>query len=662
MPVAAINAEVRIEEDPFTVERAYPHIARLGCGQHPDALRAYEIQRARAEAHGQVWSDRHASAIRELHQSYILTALGLTQGRMAWPLAVGTGKTESVVAFVVAQHQRALRGLPPLTLLVCMERVSQLSDLYRAIRDAGVPESFIALYHRKSEAEVETEKLCAPVALDTVSGYPVLLATHSLMLRGESNIAALNCYRGGERRLVVWDESLIKSQGHFLDLTQVDAAVSALGGYVGGFAAGPVDPDARDAYGFIRERLAALLDVFQRQLAGAPVEPVEFPTLSVEDETRFLAGIGAALLRCPRGDLGRSAHATLSDFLDHVQRPLRVVPFVEAGRKVGVIHYSTLIPPSLRRLIVLDASHNIRLLTREHDADLHVTGVDCSVKSFDAVTVRHLRIGAGREALGKSLPRRDSALMREIVEEVKSWPADEAGVVFTFKQGERDARFGKPSHADHIREALSRGGIDPDEKLTDGRSRLVFLTWGQHLGVNGYAYCTRVLMVGVLRRHRLDLSAAIVGQRDDLRAHQAADPAEVKRVELSEVFHHIVQAAGRGSCRTTVEGRALPMKVALICSDDIPAGWWQAAMPGVVVQPWTAIHARPQRLSDDRGEAIRLALSRLPAHQQSVATRTLKKLVGLDGLSSDAYRHTLRSVRIPGWSQQARSFVRNPFV
>lgn len=656
-----LSAQDRIERRLDMVDRAYPRSVRLGCGRHPDALRAHAIQQDRARSHGQVWSQAHAAAIQALHESYVLTALGLTHGRVAWPLAVGTGKTESVVAFAVAQYERSLRGHPPLTVLVCMERVAQLSDLYRAIREAGVPESFVALYHRKSEAEVETDKLVAPVPLASVSGYPVLLATHSLMLRGEANVAALNRYQGGERGLVIWDESLLKSRGHFLDLTQVDAAASALGGYVGGFAAGPVDTDARDAYGFVRERLAALLEVFQRQLAGDPVLPVGFPALSIEDETRFLAGIGGALLRGGRSELGRSAHAALSDFLDHVQRPLRVVPFVEAGRKVGVIHYSTLVPPSLRRLIVLDASHTIRLLTSEHDADLHVTDVNCAVKSFDAVSVRHLRVGAGREALGKSLPRRESALVKEIVHEVKTWPESEAGVIFTFKSSDRDSRRQQPSHADHLGEALIAAGVDVHARLPCGRPRFVWLTWGQHLGVSHYAYCTRVLMVGVLRRHRLDLSAAIAGQRDDLTAQQCADPGEVERVELSEVFHNIVQAAGRGSCRTTVDGRALPMQIALICSDEIPAAWWDAAMPGVVVQPWHAVHAKPQRLSDDRGEALRLALSTLPVHQQGIATRTLKKLAGLDGLSSHAYRHTLKSLAVPGWQQQARSFVRCPF-
>lgn len=657
-----VKGEVRKEDIPLTVVRPYPHPVRLGCGPHPDALRAFEVQRDRAAGHDQVWSERHAAAIRELHQAYVLTGLGLTLGRTAWPLAVGTGKTESVVAFAVAQYERSLRGLPPLTMLVCMERVAQLSDLYRAIVAAGVPSSFVAIYHRKSEAEVEADGLVRAVNMEQGASYPVLLATHAMMLRATSNIADLNRYGDGERNLVVWDESLIKSQGHFLDLTQVDAAASALGGCVGGFAAGPVDADATDAHTFIRDRLSVLLEVFQRQLSGAPVVPVEFPPVPPEDETRFLAGIGTALLRGGRGDLGRSAHATLSDFLDHVQRPLRVVPFIEAGRKVGVIHYSTLVPPSLRRLVVLDASHNVRLLTSRHDADLHETAVDCAVKAFDAVTVRHLRIGAGREALAKSLPRRDSALVREIVAEVASWGSHEAGVVFTFKQSDRDARRGKPSHTTFLRDALTRAGIDVDARCPDGRPRLAFQTWGQHLGVNHFAHCSRVLMVGVLRRHRLDLSAAIVGQRDDLTAAQASDPDEVQRVELSEVFHNVVQAAGRGSCRTTRDGHALPMQVALICSDEFPAEWWQAAMPGVRVEPWRAVHAKPQRLSDDRAEALRIALDRLPRPQQSIATRTLKKLAGLEGLTSSAFKYTLKSFKANGWSQQDRSFVRNPFA
>jgi hypothetical protein len=104
------------------------------------------------------------------------------------------------------------------------------------------------------------------------------------------------------------------------------------------------------------------------------------------------------------------------------------------------------------------------------------------------------------------------------------------------------------------------------------------------------------------------------------------------------------------------------MQVALICSDEIPSEWWQAAMPGVVVKSWRAVYAKPQRLSNDRGEAIRLALEKLSPRQDAIATRTLKKLAGLDGLSSSAFKYALKSVSVPAWQPQGRSFIRNPFV
>lgn len=633
-------------------------------GLHPDALRAFEIQRERAERFGQVWSARHANALRELQQAYVLTGLGMTAGRTAWPLAVGAGKTESLVAFTIAQYERAQRGHPPLTLLVCMERVEQLSDLYREIVAAGVSPEFVAVHHRKSAKEIADGRLVEPVGLAEAARFPVLLATHAFMLRGESNIAALNRYGDGERSLCVWDESLLKSQGHYLDLTLVDASCRALGSFVGAFNLGTPNVDARDAHAFISARLDLLREVFYRQLAGAPIETIVPPELSVEDETRFRAGIEAALRRRQGGrrDLGGPTQEALLYFLDHVQRPLRVLPFVEQGQRIGVVHYSTLIPESLRRLIVLDASHNIRLLTSKHDADLAVTPVDCAVKSFEDVTVRHLRIGAGKDALERALPRRSSPLVREIVEEIKSWEADEAGVVVTFKQDEYHARRGKPSHVDNLRAAFRAAGIDPDATLADGRRRFVFITWGQHRGVSEFAYCSRVLMVGVSRRTRLDLSAAIVGQRGDLTTPVAADPAEVKQVELSELFHNVVQAIGRGACRVTRNGKALPMRAALICVDEFPAEWWELAMPGVTVQPWKAKHATRARLAADRHEAIRLALASLPPQQDAISTAALRSLARLDGLSRAAYSKALLSAKVDGWRHEGRSFVRtSPF-
>src|SRR5687767_4855627 len=69
--------------------RAIPFQFAFGA-YHPDALAAFELHRRRAESMGQLWSDAHAHAFRELHNAYVLTAAGLHLGRTAWPLSVGT--------------------------------------------------------------------------------------------------------------------------------------------------------------------------------------------------------------------------------------------------------------------------------------------------------------------------------------------------------------------------------------------------------------------------------------------------------------------------------------------------------------------------------------------------------------------------------------------
>src|SRR5687767_16022972 len=70
----------------FATNPAIPFRPGYGA-HHPDALKAFEVHRQRAEAMGQVWSTDHANAFRELHNAYVLTALGIHRGRAAWPLA-----------------------------------------------------------------------------------------------------------------------------------------------------------------------------------------------------------------------------------------------------------------------------------------------------------------------------------------------------------------------------------------------------------------------------------------------------------------------------------------------------------------------------------------------------------------------------------------------
>jgi hypothetical protein len=49
-----------------------------------------------------------------------------------------------------------------------------------------------------------------------------------MMLKGEDSITAVNTYKGQQRGLVVWDESLIKSQGRHFDLAHIEGALGGM--------------------------------------------------------------------------------------------------------------------------------------------------------------------------------------------------------------------------------------------------------------------------------------------------------------------------------------------------------------------------------------------------------------------------------------------------
>jgi hypothetical protein len=241
---------------------------RAGYGDyHPDALRAFEIHRQRAEAMGQVWSVDHANAFRELHNAYVLTAKGIHRGRAAWPLAVGTGKTQSLVAFACVQAQRARIGREPLSLLICIERVDQGRDLYMEMINAGVPAEMLGVYHRKTPREVADEGLIPSVSEADACAVPFLIATHAMMLKGEDFIAKVNTYKGRERSLVVWDESLIKSQGRHFDLARVEGAAGVLRSAVIDTQSDAFK-DARDAAAYIESCTSRLREEFTKGLAG----------------------------------------------------------------------------------------------------------------------------------------------------------------------------------------------------------------------------------------------------------------------------------------------------------------------------------------------------------------------------------------------------------
>jgi hypothetical protein len=202
------------------------------------------------------------------------------------------------------------------------------------------------------------------------------------------------------------------------------------------------------------------------------------------------------------------------------QGNLRVIPVNQGGG--AFVSYDITIPRSLRNIIVLDASYPIRELERLDTTIRHAPDFDGAVKRYDEVDINLLRHACGRASMERTFSE-DTAeargVSREICDVIVGISPDEGVIIFTFKADELQRSV-------NMREVLERdlkaAGIDtramlkPVSDAEQLKPRFRFLTWGQETAINDHKDCTNVIFAGVIHRSEPDLSAAIVGQQDDL--------------------------------------------------------------------------------------------------------------------------------------------------
>src|SRR5262249_9560396 len=122
--------------------------------------------------------------------------------------------------------------------------------------------------------------------------------------------------------------------------------------------------------------------------------------------------------------------------------PIRVVPTANGG----VVSYTVSVPPELRNIIILDASHPVRRLIQLdksiHDAEKELPevrniGVPLSgLKRFDRLIVHQMFAGGGRSTMAEDFAKpyaSDRKTTREIIEIVRQVPGDEAVLIFVYK-------------------------------------------------------------------------------------------------------------------------------------------------------------------------------------------------------------------------------------
>lgn len=579
--------------------------------------------------HGNAPGVVQRNALRDLLIGLSHQALSGGKARVAYPLDTGLGKSTALKAWIQALWGHpALRGTP---IAVLCQKVEALCGIKRQLIERGVAEADVGLMHSLGAA--------APLPADAdAASRPILLATHA-RTSVASGMDALK-FQGQPRRLHIWDESLIANRGFSYPIVEAQSLLHGLKPYLAGDVG--VMEALRSISRMLTEDAQALQSgrVPQRRLFAVEAAAVD---------------LALRKARPQRGWMQAAKVEAQTDFLACLTQECQLI--VVRGAMFLASH-SSVVPPELAPVAVLDASYPLRLLCQADRSLCCQEGWHGPVKSWRNVTVKRSRAASGRTAVEDSLfgeERAPGLGFAAYVEEcLRQIPHSAKVLVFTFK-----ARDGSPSFVEAIRRHLAKAGIDPDELAPDGSLRIAFRTWGEETAINDHADAEHVILAGVLHRRPDELVAQWLAQH--VGAGEAPSDEFAQSLVDSEVAHCVLQAASRGACRRVESGEALPMTLWLPMYSNQVSHLLQAAMPGVCWQDAfsTALGAQPTD-TQVAADAARHYLLALAPSVTSISSRSLRAAVPelVRSSNSTATRAMSQGAALAGWIKQGRSWRR----
>jgi hypothetical protein len=627
---------------------------------------AYRKLIVRLEEFGNKPNEKHKQALKAILRTYSDMATGGRTGRWAFPLFTGGGKTQSIVAWLQAAHRITSQAGGVVSVSVCASQVEALCELKRDLVEAGIPKDMIALVH-SYDALPEGESITSPTIaakkkyasepstpFDLVDSRPILLLTHN-RVKGKGGIEQFLQFNGQPRDLMVWDESLIKSEGKSLSYVIIN---SGLRWWQARYChSGAPSPMHARALEYVEKALGILQEELDRQGTNPNGDPqiLHLPRLTADEVRQYKEVFG-----------GTGVTEQVRELLEVSQQDLRV--FKPASEPGGYLTYDILVPPELENIVILDASHNIRELAHIDTGinELKTFPETRDLVSYQDVEVRQIKHAGGRGAIENAFALKKvdgmTPLVREIVDYVKALPKDEAVLFFTFKAKEKykGTRKYLIDCADILKQALKKEGIDCEAKLQDGKDRFCWLTHGNETSTSKYRYCIHQIWAGVLYRSLSDIGSQIVGQRDDLKT--AVPTKEQHTVCASEIGYRFHQGFGRGPCRVVKDGLAGRQTVLIVFQNrayDVE-GLVKSAMPGV---HWGEYGTKHLSTGTKVAKISRKVAGYLKSLEEQgcrkISSVKLKRALHLQDENRDtATRSMQKALKIgDNWTLEGRSFV-----
>jgi hypothetical protein len=596
------------------------------------------------ESFGNVLSIPHKKTLYCLVESFMQMAHGKLQGRIAWGLGTGLGKTQAVIECNAALYH----GGSPLSTVTCASRIDALCTMKRAMIAKGIPEASIGLMYAQPPKGL---KYSEPRTEDNHTRQ-FLLVSHQRLRERIDHIHLYNSYLGKDRDLVIYDESLLVSDiEHF----QAKLLAGCLGRWIGELKWTPMEHanilNWMNDWNLILDRAFLNYDADVVNFLEAPTDRITSDE-AAKYEHLFRTG----------GD------PMLADFLKIDGLPMRLV---RRNGGEAVISFQIVIPEVLKNILVLDASYPIRTLEKN---DPNLTNAEAlpsckafnlefsELKRFDNVTLYRMAHHGGRSSVANDKTKMKK-LFQDVTSIINGIPEDEGILVFVYKP-----KNGK-NPAKTLSEALAKisielpltkdGKIDTKSsvlpRLPTGEPRINVETWGNETSLNEYHYCKHVLLVGILYRDLTELEAQHLGQLNDL--NRVVDLDDLLAISLSERVHLAYQALSRGFCRLMeTVGQAGAMTSYIVEIEDGIETGLDCVMPGVTWKTWTPTYSDAVahgRLVEDLAERVRRYLNKLPTEQVSISSRKLKTVLHADGVAPESWKRAVKRglAEIPEWKR-----------
>jgi hypothetical protein len=474
---------------------------------------------------------------------------------------------------------------------------------------------------------------------DNNENRPFLLCSHQLIRARECNLVLYNSYKGKERSLQVYDESLFISD---IETFTVKGLCESLARWIEHFRYSSNRDEHIDISNWLIERKAHIenqYDNFNEDGVNDLAPPCSF--LSPADEQNYARHFRKA------GD------SVMADFLAVNGMSLRMFKY----GKAAVITYRIVIPDSLHNMIVLDASYPIRQLEKLDgtlkDAE---TLPFCqrerisfdNLKRFDFVTLYRMANRGSRTSAAHNKTKM-KRLMQDTVDVIKSAPEDEGVLVFVYK--EKDGRDSKKT----LEIELAKVGLED-------RPGLHIETWGNETSLNSYAHCKHVILVGILHRDLSDLAAQYAAQLNDF--NRKVEGEKLKELCLSERAHCAYQALSRGCLRVMGEpSQASAMTGYVVEFEEGLEDELNRVMPGVTWLEWKPVFSdtlEHGKLTRSIADILKQYLIQLPA---DVAERSAKRVwadlkLNTKNRETRSQAVTLALTQLTQWKQEDQWFKR----